>query len=253
MSDLAWHRGPLLAWDLETTGPNPDTARIVTATIIEIGREGIERTTEWLVNPGIPIPLGASEIHGITTERAVRDGQDPEPAVFEIMAQIGLWMGRGRPALAFNASYDFTVLDRECRRYRIDTLSRRMGDVAPVIDPYVIDKHVDRYRKGKRTVTAMAEHYGVTLDDAHTSSADALAAARIAFKQAERYPNEVQMSLPLLHTRQRAYRHEQCMSLQSFFRKTDPTAVVDPHWPLHPLPADWTPDLVDVEDQAAAS
>jgi hypothetical protein len=160
MSDLAWHRGPLLAWDLETTGPNPDTARIVTATIIEIGREGIERTTEWLVNPGIPIPLGASEIHGITTERAVRDGQDPEPAVFEIMAQIGLWMGRGRPALAFNASYDFTVLDRECRRYRIDTLSRRMGDVAPVIDPYVIDKHVDRYRKGKRTVTAMAEHYG---------------------------------------------------------------------------------------------
>jgi DNA polymerase-3 subunit epsilon len=251
----SWHQQPILAFDLETTGVNPDAARIVTATLVEVGPEGVARVCEWLVNPGIEIPDGAAEIHGVTTEKARTEGQLAESAIFEITGQIGLWLHRGRPVIGMNLAYDFTVLDRECRRQRIDTLSRRMGEVGPLVDVFVLDKHCHKYRKGSRTLTALAEHYGVQLDDAHTSAGDSLAAARIAWKMAEQYPNELQVPLSTLHSRQRAWRFEQSQSLERYFRTKggQPDAVVDPHWPLHPVPADWTPDLVDVEDQAAAS
>ena len=45
-----------------------------------------------------------------------------------------------------------------------------------VIDPFVIDKHIDPYRKGKRTLTAVCEHHGVKQTDAHDATGDDLAA-----------------------------------------------------------------------------
>ena len=62
----------------------------------------------------------------------------------------------------------------------------------PVYDPFVIDKTLDRYRKGKRTLGALCEEYGVRLDNAHEATADALAAARLAWVQArKRFSEEI--------------------------------------------------------------
>lgn len=62
-----------------------------------------------------------------------------------------------------NARYDLSLLDRECRRYAVESISELLGDApAPVIDPLVIDKHVDKYRKGKRALHALCAHYGVS-------------------------------------------------------------------------------------------
>jgi DNA polymerase-3 subunit epsilon len=63
-------------------------------------------------------------------------------------------------------------------------MSRQVEGFAPtgiIIDPFVIDRAVDPYRKGKRTLSAMCEHYGVRLGNAHEAEADALAAARLAW------------------------------------------------------------------------
>ena len=58
-----------------------------------------------------------------------------------------------------------------------------------MFDPYLIDRVKDRYRKGKRTLTDLCREYKVTLDNAHEATADALAAARIAWKQVnQRWP-----------------------------------------------------------------
>jgi DNA polymerase-3 subunit epsilon len=241
----AWHRAPMLAFDLETSGPNPDTARPVTATLIELGREGIQRVSEWLINPRIPIPDGATAIHGITTERAVEDGRDAEEAAYEIHAQIGLWLGRGRPVVGFNLAYDFTVLDREARRHDFDTLDRRLGDgVTPVVDSHVIDKHLDRYRKGKRTLTVTAQHYGVRMEDAHASRGDALMAARVAYRLAETHP-QLQVDLADLHASQTVWRAEQAASLAEHFAKQGKPEQVCGDWPVQRLPIGWRPDLVD--------
>ena len=87
------------------------------------------------------------------------------------------------PVIAFNASYDFTVLAAESARYGVPQLSR-----FPVLDPYIMNKQVDRYRKGKRTLTALCEEYGVNLDNAHTSAADALATLRMLDAMAGKFP-----------------------------------------------------------------
>jgi DNA polymerase III subunit epsilon len=157
------------------------------------------------------------------------------------------------PVIAFNAAYDFTVLDRESRRQQVDRLDNRLAQVGPVVDPHVMDKAVDKYRKGKRTLTACCEHYGVRLDGAHDATADALGAARVAFTLAERYPEQLQVDLPRLHTLQQSWRAEQAASLQAYFRKKDPTAVVNGDWPVQALPSDWAPGFHPAPEPAAVS
>lgn len=244
-----WHKGRLLAFDVESTSPDPNYARIVTATLIELGPDG-KRVHEWLANPRVAIPSEATAIHGISTQHAATHGRPTDQVVFELLTLIGPALGRGIPVVAFNAAYDLTVLDRECRRHKVDTLSRR-GDVVPVVDPHVIDKHVDRYRKGKRTLGVTCEHYGIDLGDAHNATADALGAARLAWKLAQAYP-VLQCPLDELHAQQVEWRAEQAEGLQAYFRRKDPTAVVNGQWPVQDLPDGWDPAAHPTTTEAVA-
>lgn len=224
-----WHTLPRASFDLETTGPEPTEARIVTASVVVVnGRQEIIASREWLVNPGIEIPEGAIEIHGVTNEKVKAEGQDAATAVAEITAYLSD-LFQTMPVMAFNASYDFTVLDRECRRYGITPLTP-----APVIDPYILDKQVDKYRRGKRTLIAVSEFYGVPLVNAHTSLADAAATVGVADTMAERYPKELQVDPLLLHGSQVAWAAAQAASLEEYFQRKNPDAVVDGSWPVRP-------------------
>ncbi len=135
-----------------------------------------------------------------------------------------------------NARYDLSLLDRECRRYGVASVSDRLGAApSPVIDPLVIDKHVDKYRKGKRALHALCAHYGVALDDAHDARADAVAAARVVRRMGEQHQPVGVMPLEELHGLQVHAAAEQSRSLQAYLRRTtDPAAVVEPAWPLIP-------------------
>lgn len=135
-----------------------------------------------------------------------------------------------------NARYDLSLLDRECGRHGVASVSERLGGGPwPVIDPLVIDKHVDKYRKGKRALHALCDHYGVALDDAHNARADALAAARVVRRMGERHRPVGLMPLADLHELQVRAAAEQSVSLQAYLRRTaDPAAVVEPAWPLIP-------------------
>jgi DNA polymerase-3 subunit epsilon len=167
----------LAVFDTETTGIDPATTRIVTANISVIRAGGvIESSRDWLINPGIEIPAQATNVHGITTEYAREHGEDAAGAIYDIVAELQALFDSSIPVVAYNASYDFTILQREAVRYSHDPLS----NPSPIIDPLVIDKQVDRYRKGKRTLEAAAAHYGVELTDAHTAAADAQAAGFVA-------------------------------------------------------------------------
>lgn len=222
-----WHQLPRAAFDLETTGKDPLEARIVTASVVIVNaRQEIINHREWLVNPGIPIPEEASAVHGVSTERAVASGVDPAVAVAEISLHLQD-LFRTMPVMAFNASYDFTVLAREGARHGVPGLAP-----APVIDPYIIDKRVDRYRRGKRTLGALCEHYGVPLRQAHTSVADAAATIGVADAQALRYARDLAIDPSELHQQQVLWAAEQAASLQEYFRRKDPVAVVDGTWPV---------------------
>ena len=144
------------------------------------------------------------------------------------------------PIVAMNARYDITVLDRECRRHGLPTLLDRHIDdmIWPVIDPFVLDKQVDPYRRGRRTLSALCSHYGVALDDAHDATADAVAAARVACRIGAARPELAAMDIEDLHHAQMRWAAEQAASLAAYFRRTPGKAhlaeTVRGEWPLTP-------------------
>ncbi len=224
----------LAVFDLETTGVDTDTARIVSACIAVLEPDGsLHEQWNWLADPEVEIPEGASAVHGISTEQAREEGRTAETVAGEITATIRTLLALGIPLVVYNAPYDLSLLDRECRRHRIEPL----GSPSPVIDPLVIDKAVDKYRKGKRTLVAAAERYGVNLDDAHDAAADAIAAGRVAQAIARTFPDEVDLPFDDLHGRQQIWYAEQAASFQQYIRevKGDQDYVAESAWPLRPL------------------
>lgn len=234
---MSWAQGRLAGYDLETDSPDPKDARIITATVI--GLEGTQASSprSWLLQTERPIPEGASRVHGISTDYADQHGAERELAIEEIATHLETVFISGTPVVAFNASFDFTILDRECRRIGIPTLSDRLGRIpAPVIDPHVIDKAADKYRKGSRTLGATCEFYGIDLGNAHDATADALAAARLAQEIAVRYPEVGNASLESLHRWQVGWRAQQMARLRSYhgsLNKAD--GDYDGSWPVRPL------------------
>lgn len=228
---MSWHLGRLCGFDLETTGPDPETARIVTACVVQCGDDQPTDSATWLTDvDGEEIPDEAAAIHGVTTERARAEGTPLAEAVAEIVAALTQVITSGIPIVAMNARYDLTVLDREARRFGIDPLPAGF----PVVDPFVLDKRFDQYRRGSRKLTALCEFYKVPIGDAHSADADAIAACRVAWRQGQRYRELARLSLDNLHKSQVGWAAAQAASLQEYFRKKDPAAVVEGAWPLIP-------------------
>jgi DNA polymerase-3 subunit epsilon len=175
---VSWSDGRIVAYDCETTGVDPETARIVSAAVAFVG--GGEPTETWTitVNPGIEIPEEASSIHGVTTEIAQRDGVDSALAIQQIWTQLQR-VEPGWPLAIFNARFDLTVLNREMTRHDLIAVDET---TFWVVDPLVIDKHIQRYRSGSRKLDATCLHYGAELTAAHDPAHDALAAARLAWR-----------------------------------------------------------------------
>jgi DNA polymerase-3 subunit epsilon len=222
-----WHEGRLCAFDVETTASDPCEARIVQACIAHVGGGELPASKTWLVDPGIEIPAEASAIHGITTERARTEGMPAATAAMEIAQELRhAWMS-GEPVVAMNAAYDLTVIDRETRRHGLPTLS-----IGPVIDPFVLDKHFDRFRKGKRTLTALCAHYQARLDGAHDAASDAVAAARVAYRIAKVFREVGAMEIEALHEAQARWYAEQAASLEDYFRRQGKTETCNREWPL---------------------
>jgi DNA polymerase III subunit epsilon len=237
---VSWfHDGTLSSVDAETTGVDVESDRIVTwSRWIIKPSEGFKKHSGWLINPGVDIPEEAAAIHGITTEHAREHGQDPAPAIREIAGDVLFWFAEGAVTVAYNAPYDLTILHRECLRHGHVMEAERLATIAPVVDPLVLDKALDKYRKGSRKLVDVAAHYGIELseEDAHGSAADSLAAARIAYVIGTRYPHIGKSELGSLHGLQREWKLDQAASLQKYLRRKDKTAVVDPNWPLKPAP-----------------
>jgi DNA polymerase-3 subunit epsilon len=258
---MTWTDGRWLSLDCETTGVDVETDRIVTVALVEVGGGEPGKITTLLVNPGVEIPEEVSAIHGVTTEKARAEGMPAEQAVRLVAMAVGEFVGRG-PLVVANARFDLTLLDRECRRHGIDPPT-----LPPVVDPLVIDRHLDRFRSGSRRLGAVCEHYArvfdmpalrLSDDDAHGAEADAMAAVRLAWalcvrgevtrrtRSAEegrqlstlrRAWDDVRCDLDRLHRFQVAVARDQAHGLRQHFErqgKTEAAASVRESWPLVP-------------------
>ncbi|MFJ5280012.1 3'-5' exonuclease [Streptomyces parvulus] len=237
----SWFEGPLAAFDTETTGVDVETDRIVSAALVVQDAPGLRpRVTRWLVNPGVPVPASATAVHGLTDEHLQRHGRWPAPVMYEMAEALSEQARAGRPLVVMNAPFDLTLLDRELRRHRASSLARWLERTSlHVLDPRVLDKHLDRYRKGRRTLTDLCAHYGVELAEAHDAAADAQASLEVVRAVGRRFPGQLERLSPAeLHTLQAVWHAGQARGLQAWFALNGTEEAVDPAWPLRPdLPA----------------
>jgi DNA polymerase-3 subunit epsilon len=212
----AWARD-LIVFDTETTGVDTRSARIVSAFIGRLDADGhLVEEHSWLIDPEVEIPWQAQRVHGISTERARREGRRAADALSEVLELLRSAFDAQTPVVAYNAPYDLSILEAEAQRHNLPPLV----NPSPVVDPLVIDKAVDRFRRGKRTLTDACRHYGVTLDDAHQASADAIAAGLVAQAVARAFPEQLDIPAQQLHTEQISWAREQADSFIDYMRNT---------------------------------
>lgn len=219
-------RGRLLAFDLETTGPDPRTAHVVTSALIAIDGPRVA-ARDWLADPGVEIPEGATAVHGITTAQAREHGRPHAEVVAETVEGIRAGWREGRALVVFNAAFDLTILRRWDPSFEI---------LGPVIDPFVVDRATDPYRKGKRTLEALCAHHGVRLDGAHEAAADALAAARLAWKFLGDQPDLAGVDWRELNALQARLHAERQRDFAAYLERTGKDASgVNTDWPMAAL------------------
>ena len=173
-----WIEGPFAALDFETTGTNPLLARPVEVAFAKVDAKGniMRGTYHKLVNSYVEIPEDATKIHGITNARVEKYGAPVDQVVWTLSNLMNEAKQEGIPVVIYNAPYDWTILKEELNRwYVVASLS-----IPYVIDPLVMDRMIDKFRKGGHKLTNVAESYGITLTNAHSALEDAVAAAKLA-------------------------------------------------------------------------
>lgn len=229
-----WADRRIATFDVESTGVDIETDRIVTASVIFVGGGKPTVSHSWIINPGVSIPEEATEVHGITNEKARAEGQAPAVAIEQIKSMLQEATDEGMALVAYNARFDISILDREARRHGVEPLDKQALEC--VVDPFVLDKQLDPYRKGSRKLTSVCAHYGIEFDEdtAHDADVDSLNAARLAYRISKRYAEEINVSLPELSEKQTEWARAQAISLQEHFDREGRDAKIQPEWPLVP-------------------
>lgn len=168
---------PLAFFDLETTGINVTSDRILEISIVKVmpGTNEVEIKTER-INPMMPIPLESSLIHGIYT----KDIED-KPS-FKDLAHVFNNFLKGCDLAGFNIlKFDVPVLQEEFNRADIDfdLHGRRMVDAQKIF-----------HMMEPRTLSAAYKFYcNKNLDNAHSAEADTLATYEVLKAQLIKYEN----------------------------------------------------------------
>jgi DNA polymerase III subunit epsilon len=166
---------PISFIDLETTGINISTDRIVEIAIVKISVDGTKQVKRKLINPQMPIPAGSTEVHGISDEM-VKDA----PTFKQVANEIKQFM-EGSDLGGYNSNrFDIPMLIEEFLRAGIEFTvdGKKLVDVQKVF-----------HMMEQRTLSAAYKFYcNKTLDGAHSAEIDATATWEVLEAQIERYP-----------------------------------------------------------------
>lgn len=166
---------PLASIDLETTGVNLGTDRIVEIAIVKILPDGTRSVKRKLLNPEMPIPKTSSDIHGIT------DAMVKDAPTFKQVANELKQMLDSCDIAGYNSNrFDIPLLVEEFLRVDVefDMKGRRLVDVQKIF-----------HQMEQRTLSAAYKFYcNKNLDGAHSAEIDATATYEILEAQAAKYP-----------------------------------------------------------------
>lgn len=178
-------KNPLVFFDLETTGTNINSDRIVEICYLKVHPNGNEESKTLRINPEMHIPEESSAIHGIYDED-VKDCPTFKEVAKKIAADI-----EGCDLAGFNSNrFDIPVLAEEFLRagVDIDLMKRKF-----------IDVQVIYHKMEQRTLSAAYKFYcNKNLEDAHTAEADTRATYEVLKAQLDRYTDILQNDINFL-------------------------------------------------------
>lgn len=178
-------KNPLLVFDIESTGLNVATDRIVEISALKIMPNGDQELKTRRINPTIPISPEAQGIHGISNE----DVADC-PTFKEVAKSLAQWMS-GCDFSGFNAvKFDIPLLAEEMLRagVQFDFRKRKVIDVQNIF-----------HKLEQRTLSAAYKFYcDKTLENAHSAEADTIATFEILEAQIERYSDVLENDVTFL-------------------------------------------------------
>lgn len=167
---------PLVVFDLETTGLNIATDRIVQLSYIKVMPNGDEKQATLLINPEMHIPEASSNIHHITDD-VVKDAP-----TFKEVAQRLAKEWEGCDLAGFNSNkFDVPLLVEEMLRAKVDfdIENRRLVDVMNIF----------RKKERRNLVAAYRFYCDKDLEGAHSADADTRATYEVLMAQLDRYPD----------------------------------------------------------------
>ncbi len=231
----AWTTGEVLGFDLETTGIDRFNDVPVSYALVQVVDGIVVRTWSGLIDPGREIPAGATEVHGISTERARDEGMPLATAVSLLADAVVSASRRGVPLVGMKLDYDLTMVETQAVRLCGQGIVEK-GWCGPVLDAGVIDRHFDPARRGRRTLVDLCGQYGIEIERAHDASSDAIASLEVVFALASRYDALQRCDLVRLHDDQIGW-HREWAEEYDGWRLSQGMIPIDPldyEWPLVP-------------------
>jgi len=163
---------PIVFFDLETTGVNTSHDKIVQIGAIKLNIDGTEEVKNVLINPTIPIPAGATAVHGISDE----DVKD-KPKFNQIAKSFAAWL-RGCDLAGYNSdNFDIPMLIEEFSKAGVEFPE----DGTSFVDVLKIERLVNSHTLGN----TYKRYTGDELEGAHDALADVRATLTIFQKQLE--------------------------------------------------------------------
>jgi DNA polymerase III subunit epsilon len=231
MKQVPWYEDVWIGLDTETTSANPLEARILECAIVTHDPEGvlIEEDRVIYIDPGVEIPAEASAIHGITAEK-MKDLNAWKPkSGIEYIANIIQCrsINRNYPLVIYNVPYDWRVIQAECARQQIALSGKPL-----FLDPLVIDKKLDKYRKGSRKLADTAKIYGVPLGaGAHGAQADATASLGVMRALVKKFPELKKLTMEEIQDSQTRWYAEQRDHLNEYWASIGKEERATGEWP----------------------
>ena len=173
-----WRDMSLVSVDVETTGLDVSTSRVIEVGVVRFERGQIADRWGTLVDPQIPIPAKVTEITGITDEM-VRGKPTLRELKWSIYGRL-----RDRIFVAYNSAYDWGILSNEFKRVGLSLPQ------VPVLDPLVWARQFMPSERSHR-LGAVCKKLGIPLENAHRAEDDAEAAARVLLRLADKVPMEL--------------------------------------------------------------
>lgn len=234
-----WFENGYVAFDTETTGVQEKEDRIISASLLYYSpNHALVKRRTWLINPGVEVPAAATAVNGLSTEYVQSMGMPASEGIAEILAALAQCVRYHMPVVAFNGSFDMTVLLHESRRHCL-ALSNDFADIygggLRLIDGLTMHRKAHLKWRGRRNLGSLCEAYGVELGEAaHDATADAHAAAELSVKLTAETPELFEVDATTLHAAQREWYAVQMEDLQTYLRASrgDETITCPPEWPV---------------------